>query len=185
MDKQRAVAEKYAQAFFSVLPDGKARSDAGDNLKILLDALSASGANGFFLDPSVTADKKKALFTDSLSQKFSSVFVAFIVLLIENDRFSLLSDVHKIFAAMVADENNVVSGRAEFATQPTDAQVKELKRALAPRFGDNVELKITINKKLLGGVRAYVGSSMFDYTLDARLRALANYCADDSRKHAS
>lgn len=177
MDKQRAVAEKYAKALFDALKTLKARSKAHDELSCFIEAAKSSQTHDFFANPSVAQEDKQRIFAELAEQSgaFGEV-KGFVSLLIENDRFDVIEDVRKLYADMLAKEKKIVSGKAEFAKKPTKEQIAELKKALAPRFGNDIDLAVDVNPSLLGGVRVYVGSSMFDFTLDSRLRALKEHC---------
>jgi F-type H+-transporting ATPase subunit delta len=176
MDKHKAPADKYAKALFSTIASAKRREAALSDLETLAQAVKNAKAQKFFNSPVIDADKKIALYREACASKFSSPEVdKFVMLLLQNGRFSSLEKIIGLLRSYIEEQKGVVSGKAEFAAKPDAAYIKDLKQRLKGYYGKDVRLIVSENPSLLGGMRLYVGSSMFDFTLDARLKALSSY----------
>ena len=66
----------------------------------------------------------------------------------------------------------VVEAKVASAQPLSEAQAKALQAALAQRTGKSIRLVASQDPALLGGVKVQVGSTVFDASLQGRLRLL-------------
>jgi F-type H+-transporting ATPase subunit delta len=77
------------------------------------------------------------------------------------------------FASMVKAEYARQSAIVESATPLTADTQAQLKSSLSRKYGRELSLEFQIKPELLGGIRATVGSDVWDGSVKARLEGLA------------
>ena len=90
----------------------------------------------------------------------------------ENARLNLIHEIESAFRELVDERAGVVEARVTTAQPLTDAQSKALQASLATRTGKSIRLVAAQDSTLLGGVKVQVGSTVFDASLQGRLRLL-------------
>jgi len=102
----------------------------------------------------------------------SNLIQRFIRLLVKRSR---INEINGIAAAVreIADARaKRIRAKVESAAPLSDDTRESLRRALAKRTGLAVQLDITIDPKLIGGIRTSLGSLVFDGTLSSQINGL-------------
>jgi F-type H+-transporting ATPase subunit delta len=73
---------------------------------------------------------------------------------------------------LVDERAGVVEARVSTAQPLSDAQSRALQASLSARTGKSIRLVAAQDPALLGGVKVQVGSTVFDASLQGRLRLL-------------
>jgi len=97
----------------------------------------------------------------------------FLALVAERDRLAEVGGIARAVRQMADERAGRVRAKVESATAlAADAQ-SNLKRALEKRTGKKVDLDVVVDPELLGGLRATIGSTVFDGTLRSQLARLS------------
>lgn len=177
MRQHYTIGEKYAKALYRTLSGVKAKEKTAAELHILAQAITAPEHIRFFNDPAVSRVKKKDALTHIITASGASErLAAFFALLAENKRLNASQAIADRFSALLREEKNVVEVTAEFAVKPSAAALKKITAGIQDALGKKIILQHSVSKKLLGGMRLYIGSGLFDYSTDTRLKKLAAYC---------
>jgi F-type H+-transporting ATPase subunit delta len=125
------------------------------------------------LNPIFTAKERTGALGAVLARvTLSDLSRRLLILLGERNRVSLLADVARNVRRLADQRAGRVRAEIE-AAAPLTAEAKELlRRALERRTGRTVEMTVTVDPKLLGGLRARVGSMVLDGTLRSQLDGL-------------
>jgi F-type H+-transporting ATPase subunit delta len=125
------------------------------------------------LNPIFTAKERTGALGAVLARvTLSDLSRRLLILLGERNRVSLLADVARNVRRLADLRAGRVRAEIE-AAAPLTAEAKELlRRALERRTGRTVEMTVTVDPKLLGGLRARVGSMVLDGTLRSQLDGL-------------
>ena len=94
-------------------------------------------------------------------------------LLNDRSRLNQLGDVARVYRDLVDVRMGRVRGKITSATPLSDAQLKSIGDSLEKLTQRNVLLEAKVDKAVLGGITAQVGSSIYDGSLKAQLETLA------------
>ncbi|PKM03210.1 MAG: F0F1 ATP synthase subunit delta [Gammaproteobacteria bacterium HGW-Gammaproteobacteria-5] len=101
-----------------------------------------------------------------------AMFAEFLALLANNRRLELLPDIAAQFEALRADEERVVKATVTAAMAMDDAQIEQIRQALARRFGRNVAIETAIDPALIGGAVIAAGDVVIDGSIRTKLARL-------------
>ncbi|BAW95810.1 ATP synthase F1, delta subunit [[Synechococcus] sp. NIES-970] len=169
------VVEPYAGALMTLAQDTNKVEVFAENARALLAILQESADfRSFVMNPLVKAEEKKSVLQAVCGKDVDNYFLSFLLLLVDRRRITFLDGICEGFIALQRKLNNVVladvtSAQALSADQEAAIadQVKQMTGASA------VELNITTNADLIGGVVIKVGSKVFDASLRGQLRRIS------------
>ena len=168
------VAEPYAQALMSVAQENNLTEQFGNTCRDLENLMEESSEfSDFIANPVVNPEAKKEVLKQVLGNDANSYFVNFLMLLVDKRRIIFLQEIVAQFSALLRKLNNVVLAEVTSAKELNDEQ----KQALVDRVkgltdANDVELKITVNPELIGGVIIKVGSKIIDASVQGQLRRI-------------
>jgi F-type H+-transporting ATPase subunit delta len=175
--KQRGAARRYARALLEVAVAQGAADGVREQLKDAVALLSAHPDLAAALShPALALERKQAVARDVFARMGTSALVGRLVnLLMTRGRMDLLPAIEEAFAAAWNAERGVVPAEAVTAAALTEPQEKKLSAALAAASGLEVELRATVDPKVLGGVRVTMGGRIYDGTVRGHLEGLRRH----------
>ncbi len=170
----RSIARRYAKALADI---GESRGTLLDLLKELdaVEALVNSNADlrRLVSFPLIAPSKRAAAFDTILEQAGASEMLRkFFKVVAQAARLSILHDIVATFHELVDLKMGVVQASVSSAQTLTDAQTRNLTISLASRTGKTIRVKWQQDPALLGGLRVQLGSTVYDASLQGRLRLL-------------
>jgi F-type H+-transporting ATPase subunit delta len=168
------IADPYAQALMGLAKDQSLADRFGEDASALMALLGESGElEQFLTSPLMGDDVKKGVLTQVGSDRFHPLFVNFLKLLVDKGRIFCLSAVLSRYQALLRELNQAVLAEVTAAVELTADQQNALRdRVLAMTGARQVDLAITVDADLLGGVIIKVGSQIVDASLRGQLRRL-------------
>ena len=171
------VATRYARALADVAlaPGAKAGPpQILSDLRTFASALETSAELRIALEsPSISAKQKRAI-VEALLQKADGSRTArnFLYLLIDHRRLNLLPEMMAALEEEIDRRTGRLRVSLESARELSSAQSEAIAAGLERATSKKVLLESTVNPDLIGGVRARVGSVVFDGSVAGRLEAL-------------
>lgn len=95
-------------------------------------------------------------------------------LMARNRRLFVLSGMLSSVRALIADDRGEVTADVTSARPLSDGQIAELREQLKAGIGSNVDLNLTVDESLIGGLVVKVGSRMIDSSVRSKLANLQN-----------
>jgi F-type H+-transporting ATPase subunit delta len=180
-----AVATRYASALADVVTRPGSELGPQDAVAQLhsFDAALRSSAelHNALITPAVPGSRKKAVvgrIADIL--KLSRVTRNFLFVLVDHRRIALLSEIVPIFDRIV--DERLGFAQAEIAT-PAELN-EEQRAALTRRFegltGKRIRMKFHVDRELIGGVVARIGSTVYDGSVRGQLSSLERLLAAEA-----
>ena len=171
----RTAAARYARALLDV-----ATKESADLESVAreLDEFNAFLAQqpvlqGLMLNPAVPAPRKRAAMEEIVKVAGLSPIVSkLLVLLADRDRLSLLKDVSATYRDFLAERQNVVHAEVTSAEPLSDDRVQAIEKRLATVTGKRVSMTTKVDKEILGGVVARVGSTIYDASIATQLKKI-------------
>lgn len=168
------VAGRYATALFELALEDRIL----DKVRADLDRFDALIAGSDDLkrlvrSPVFSAEEQvKALAPILQKAGIDGVAANFIKLVASNRRLFALPQIVKAFRALVAQHKGEVSASATVAEPLSEAHLAALKGALNSVTGKDVDLNVTVDPAIIGGLVVKLGSRMVDTSLRTKLNSI-------------
>ena len=172
--------EKTARIYSSALYDAVAGSAQIDGVKkdaeLLLNICKQD--NSLIkqaASPLLSDDEQKSIWQQVAAKaKLSKDMLKFLDVLVENRRIGYLPAVLKDFIHLYFAGKNVAEVKVETVKELSATQDKKLCEVLKKKLDRDVVVEYVINPAILGGLRIYSGSKMYDGSLSHKLNCLEN-----------
>ncbi|TXD34985.1 F0F1 ATP synthase subunit delta [Lujinxingia vulgaris] len=168
------VARRYARALLELASEQKKLEPIHGSLSWLSEAFDQSETlRQALLNPGVKLKERRAVI-EALAQKqgWDQLFKNFVMLLLDRDRLRYVREIAEDFSAGVDEKAGRVRARVSSATALSDAQLAEVKAALAKMTGKEVLVETSVDEALIGGVVARVGGSIYDGSVRTQLKRM-------------
>lgn len=172
--KQTILARRYAKALFSI---GKEQGTY-EAYNAALQSLSAL----FQGTPEVADALTNPLYPMEIKEKVMAGIVKsmaadtvmgnFLVLLVQKKRAEILPEIAAEYQAMVDDEQNISHGSVISAVELNEELQAKVRATLEKLTGKKVELTVSVDPSIIGGVIAKVGDLVLDGSIKAQLAGL-------------
>ncbi len=168
-----SIARRYARALLDA--SGASADEALAQLQEFVTLVETSAelrdvvANPAYSRPQRAAVVEQLL---KLTGATQPALIKLIMLMNERNRLSSLTDLARLYREMVDRRMGRVRGKISSATALSAEQLKKLEGALEKVTQRNVVLEAKVDPKLLGGLTAQVGSTIYDGSLRNQLDTL-------------
>lgn len=168
------IADPYAQALMSLAKDQQLEDRFGEDSQALLDLLGASQELRQFLEnPLIAEDAKKGVL-GQISAELNPLFANFLKLLVDKGRIGFLSPILRRYQELLRQLRKAVLAEVTAAVELSDEQKEQIRQKVTTMTGaQQVDLEVTLDDSLLGGVIIKVGSQVVDASLQGQLRRLS------------
>ena len=171
-----AAGRRYAEALLDTVwheDESKRRSVVGE-LAGLADAIDEVFDLKNAIENPAYASAERAASLDAVTETLglSNQVRTFARLVVERGRASELRDIVQTFNELLDERSNRIRATVTSATALDEADEQNIRKALERRTGKTVEMKVEVDPALIGGIRAEVGSTVFDGSLRAELDRL-------------
>lgn len=168
------ASRRYAKALFLLATEKKQVEKALNQLRELTEAIDKSESlRDFFTGPTTkAADQKEVLAKLFEKNDLIEEVKGLLSVLTEKRRLNLLSEIVLAYQSVVDEANGVDRGvvRSAMTLGPDDRS--KIESIISKHTGKKAVLDYQVDKSLLGGLVAQVGSFTFDDSLDTQLRLL-------------
>lgn len=165
--------EAYARALVDVARAEGLLVDVEDDLFRFARVLEGSDdLRKALTDPAVPPARRTAVVEDLMGAKTLQVSASLASLIVGAGRASDLPAIVDRFVALAAEERSRELAEVRSAVALTDEQVARLADALSQATGKQVEVKVIIDDRVLGGIVARIGDVVIDGTVRHRIEQL-------------
>jgi F-type H+-transporting ATPase subunit delta len=168
------MAGRYATALFDLAREEKAIDAVKADLE-RFDALVAESAdlNRLVRSPVFSAVEQLQALSAVLERAgIGGLAAKFLKLVTANRRLFAVRDMVKAFRELVADHKGEATAQVTVAEKLKDEHLAALRSALKAVSGKDVDLAVTIDPAIIGGLVVKLGSRMVDSSLRTKLTAL-------------
>lgn len=171
MAELATIARPYAEALFKAVSADDAAAVAGQ-----VNELAAIASNPqlrqFADSPKTQGVQVFDLIVGVAKVSLGDKTRNFLRTVIDNGRLDALSEIASQFQVLVNSRSGV-SDATVYSAFPIDpAALAELGSVLEKRFGRKLNLKVSLDAALIGGIRAVVGDEVLDTSVRARLEQM-------------
>ena len=168
------MAGRYATALFELALESKAVEQVQADLKAF-DALVAQSPDLTRLvrSPVFSAEEQgKALAAVLDKAGITGVAANFLKVVAANRRLFAVRDMIRGFNALVAKHRGEVTAYVTVADALSDARMGEIRDTLKTVTGKDVQIDVTVDPSIIGGLKVKVGSRMVDASLRTKLNSI-------------
>ena len=174
MARPSTAARRYAEAAFEIgQRDGTVetwRRELDLAAAVLADPTVATGLD----NPAVPTDRRAAALADAIGGSISRPVLNLIVMMLRRGRIEALPRVAAEFRRLDDQLNGLIHAHATSAASLEPSEVSALIARLEQMTGGRVELDLTVDPSLLGGLVVRVGDRLIDGSVRGRLERLRN-----------
>jgi F-type H+-transporting ATPase subunit delta len=170
------VAARYATAVFELAREGGSIEKVEADLGAIEAALAESPDLREMISSPVFSRQDTVNAVRAIADRMGLGIEATntLALMASNRRLFILPAVIARVKAMIAADRGEVSAEVSAAKPLTEAQAADLREKLSASVGKDVELKVTVDESLIGGLVVRIGSRMIDTSIRSKLAKLQN-----------
>lgn len=173
---QASLSGRYATALFELARDSKSLPKVEASLATVRQALDESADfKALTTSPLIgRADAARAVAATAAALKLDQTTSNFLGVLAQNRRLGQLPAIIRAFRQLAAAHRGETTAEV-ISAHPLEAdQVDALKQQLRTRLGRDVNVDLSVDPSLLGGLVVKIGSQMIDSSIKTRLNSLAH-----------
>jgi len=168
----RTSANRYAKALFDVALEEKADLVQVDrDLQAVAAMLKGSPDLMLNLGRGSVTDAQRQSLMEAIakSMSLSAVVTKMLVLLAKTGRMTLVPELAAAYRERLLSHQNVVRADVTSAAPLSPEKTRALEESLSKVTGKKVELSLSVDPDLLGGVVARIGSTVYDGSVKTQL----------------
>ena len=170
------IARRYAQAVFDLSREGGDLDRLSADTEALDEAIRASSdLRGVLTSPVVTREEQGgALQAIAAKMGLGETMSNTLKLMAAKRRLFVVPQMVAALQEMMAEHRGETTAEVRSAKALTKAQSDKLAETLKASTGKDVNLNVTVDEALIGGLVVKIGSRMIDTSVRAKLNALQN-----------
>jgi F-type H+-transporting ATPase subunit delta len=171
----RTSANRYARALFDVaLQEKTDLAQVDRDLAAVVEMMKASPDLEAAADrgPVTDAQRKSMMEAVAKAMALTTPVTKMLVLLANSGKLNLVPDMADSFRERLLAHQNIVRAEVTSAAPLSPEKTKALEESLSQATGKKVELSVSVDPDLLGGVVARIGSTVYDGSVKTQLQRM-------------
>ena len=119
--------------------------------------------------PQISTRKKKEIFINIFKDKIDEELLSFLLILIEKKRISHIRKKLDQMKEIYLEKHNTLEAVVKSAVPLLDEEVNQLKGKIETKYNKKIQMKLVVDKTLLGGLYVRVGDDVIDGTVKSKL----------------
>jgi F-type H+-transporting ATPase subunit delta len=172
----QTVARRYATALADVAIDRREEKVVQSELDQWSEMIeSSSQLKEVFANPTIIYDHKRKVLEDLIAlSRGRETTSSFLRVLLKNQRLAQLRAIAARYTQVLDERAGVLSGSVTTARPIPEELKKTLHETLSAATGHTVRLSFETDEKIIGGMVARIGSTVFDGSVESYLERLAD-----------
>jgi F-type H+-transporting ATPase subunit delta len=166
------IARVYATALYQAAEEAGRVAQVGRDLAEFVKAVESSNELRQFLVAEEISDMRKKEALLELTEGGDELVRNFLRLLVDKSREAELAGVSRAFVDLVEQAQGLVHVQVVTAVPLTASLQDALRSKIESSLNKTVELSLTVDKEILGGLRLRIGDRVADATVRRRLERL-------------
>jgi F-type H+-transporting ATPase subunit delta len=166
------IARVYARALYEAAAEAGSVQQVGDDLTAFVGALaSSSELRAVFLSGEISVEQKKSVVV-ALLEGADPLVRNFLKVIIDKNREPVVGEACNLFVQRVEAEAGVVKVEMTTAVGVPEPVQEQVRKTLETALEKRVELTVTVDEDIVGGVKLRVGDRIADASIRHRLEQL-------------
>ena len=166
------IARPYAIAAYQQAKQEGQLSEWSEMLALLVLVVTDSTLAGLIVHPKVDRQQLTALVLDVCGDSLTKSGKNFVSIVVENGRLGVMPQIAVHFEQERARSEGRSQVYVETAYELSEAQRETISKAMAERLGRDVDLEVSLDETLIGGVVIRSGDMVIDASLRGRFNQL-------------
>ena len=166
-----AVSDQYAVALFELGLETNQLEDLKKTYELFTQGLDESTME-FFLHPKISKQEKKILVNQF---KLPSLFRDFLYVLIDNNRFENIKEIHEQLKQLLIQMKNQMVVKVYSKARLTEQKVAEIKSQFESKYNRNVIIETIVDDTIVGGLKYEFAGIVLDNTVNQHLSHIKAY----------
>ena len=175
----QTVARRYATALADVAierHEEKVVQNELDHWAAMIE--SSPQLKEVFANPTIVYDQKRKVLEDLIARtRVRDTSASFLRVLLKNQRLAQLREIAARYGQVLDERAGVLAGTVTTARPIAEELKKTLHETLSAATGHTVRLSFDTDEKIIGGLVARIGSTVFDGSVENHLERLADSLA--------
>ncbi|OGV27234.1 MAG: ATP synthase F1 subunit delta [Legionellales bacterium RIFCSPHIGHO2_12_FULL_37_14] len=174
MSQQSVFARPYAKAIFEHAVDAKELKNWEYYLGVLACTVLDTAAKAFITNPKVTANQQVELLLSTFSSSIKEwkALKAWVSLIVTKKRIFVLPEIYLQYQKLRAEYEKTLVVEVFSYLPMTVKQESLLKTKLSKKLTRDVNLKVSVDASLLGGIIIKAGDFVLDGSVKGKLNAM-------------
>ncbi len=170
------IAKRYATAIFELAKDDNSLDQIASDADTLTAALNDSEAFRDLIHSPIYSreDQRQAIGALADRMGLSTTTGNTLRLMAQKRRLFVLRELARQLREMIARERGEITADVTAAQELSDEQREKLAGALKDAVGRDVNINLSVDESLIGGLVVKVGSKMIDTSIRSKLDSLKN-----------
>lgn len=170
------AARRYAKALFTLCTEQKAIEQVHADLSGLAALAETSPEwRTFVTAPHGALEKRASFINQALDGRVHAITQRFLAFIDRRRRITLLPSIIQEWQALHDEAHGIVRARVVSASPLAPEQLKTITDRLGQRCGKKVVLSHAVDAALVGGLKVFLGDTVFDYSIEGLLQGLQKY----------
>ncbi len=172
--RNSGVASRYAQSLFDIALESNLLAKVEEQLTAFEALINESEDLRRLIGSPVFSTDEQLRAITAVAEKagLDGLVANFLKVVASNRRLFAVPGMIEAFRAIAAEHKGVVAADVTSAFKLTAVQEKELKATLKDVAGKDVEINMTVDPSLLGGLIVKIGSRQIDTSLRTKLSSM-------------
>jgi F-type H+-transporting ATPase subunit delta len=172
MASEGKIARVYATALYQAAEEGGRIAEVRRDLGEFVAALESSDELRRFLVADEVSDAKKKEVLLELTEGGDELMRNFLRLMVDKNRESELEEAYRVFIQLTEQAQGLVHVQVVSAVPLTASVQEALRKKIESSLDKTVELTLTVDREILGGLRLRIGDRVADASVRHRLERL-------------
>lgn len=169
------AARRYATSLIQVATEYDVVDTIHKDVKFINNTLMGSRELVLFLkSPIVKRDKKENVLEDLFGENINELTFAFMNIMVRKNREDILPEVFKAFEILYNEYKGIINVKVVSAKELTSEQKEDLIKSLEERTKKHVNLILSEDESLIGGLKVRIDDTVIDGSVQHKLEKLGN-----------
>jgi len=172
----QTIARRYATALADVTTDRREEKEVQNELDQWAGMMESNPQlKEVFANPTIVYDHKRKVLEDLIARtRPRETTSSFLRVLLKNQRLAQLRDIVDRYIQVLDERSGVLAGSVTTARPIPEELKRTLRETLSAATGHTVRLSFETDEKIIGGMVARIGSTVFDGSVESHLERLAD-----------
>ncbi len=168
------IARRYAKALLNLAENEKDLDNTGKHLNSITEVYKENlELRQVLSDTKVSSGIKLEILKDVLSKiKVSKLVDTFSRYLLAKRRIDFLPDIERAFNLLLQEKLGRIEAKVTTASELPKDTVKKLVDAISSYSGKEIEVNVTIDPSIIGGIVTRIGSTVIDGSIQTYLNQI-------------